>query len=262
MNIYKNYITELKSDEVFVFGSNLDGFHGAGSAGYATFNESGNVWRKYNYDKLPDGTKGKWNVKGKGKGPQVGEIGKSYALPTVTRAGQKKSLSPEQIKNYIKELYDFINSRLHLKFYIAQDVKVGLNGYSSQEMADMFGSFVIPDNAYFKEEFADLIGKETKVVNKRFDSYDEYIGRGSIYGNIYTHIKDRQTKAEFIVESLEESIDKYKIYFIDRVEKDIEFRKKVLGLRGKSLGCFCKQRNREVPCHGDVIVDWLNDNNV
>lgn len=37
MNYYTNDITKLDNDEVFVFGANLQGFHGAGSAGFATF---------------------------------------------------------------------------------------------------------------------------------------------------------------------------------------------------------------------------------
>ena len=61
---YEGFVKSLEPNQVFVFGSNLDGFHGAGSAGYASFNEGGNVWRKYNYGSLKDGTQGKWNVKG------------------------------------------------------------------------------------------------------------------------------------------------------------------------------------------------------
>ena len=162
VNSYKGNITELKSDEVFVFGSNYDsktgkgGFHGAGSAGYATFNEVGNLWRKYEYDQWADGAKGKWNVKGIGEGPQVGEIGKSYALPTVVKAGAKRSRTPQEISLSIKKLYEFAKKRPHLKFYIAQDAKMGLNGYTEYEMMDMFNSYPIPENVYFKEEFAAL----------------------------------------------------------------------------------------------------------
>lgn len=37
------------------------------------------------------------------------------------------------------------------------------------------------------------------VVNKYKEDFDVYIGRGSKWGNPYTHIKDKTTKAEFIV---------------------------------------------------------------
>jgi hypothetical protein len=57
---YKSPKTSLCDDEVFVFGSNSEnGFHGAGSAGYATFNEFGNVWRQHNYQDWPKGAKEK-----------------------------------------------------------------------------------------------------------------------------------------------------------------------------------------------------------
>lgn len=158
MNTYSGHITELKEDEVFVFTSNLAGFHGAGSAGYATFNESGNVWRKYNYDEWENSAKGKWNVKGQGKGAQIGEIGKSYAIPTVTKAGAQRSIEPNQITANIKEMYEFATKRPHLKFYVAQDAAPGLNGYSLKEMVEIYkNAGEIPDNVYFQEEFAELL---------------------------------------------------------------------------------------------------------
>lgn len=154
---YKGLITELKENEVFVFGSNLDGFSGAGSAGFASFNEVGNVWRKHDYSNKPNGWKGKWNVKGVAAGYQKGTIGQSYAIPTVTKCGAKRSLSPEQIKSYIKDLYVFASSRKDLIFYVAQENKIGLNGYVPEEMAKMYNCADIPDNIYFEEGFAKLL---------------------------------------------------------------------------------------------------------
>jgi len=94
----------------------------------------------------------------------------------------------------------------------------------------------------------------TKVVNKYKDGYDVYIGRGSIFGNPYTHKFIDNTKAEFQVETREEAIEKYKEYFYDRIEKDSDFLDKVLRLQGKTLGCYCKPAS----CHGDVIAAFLN----
>ena len=48
----------------------------------------------------------------------------------------------------------------------------------------------------------------------------------------------------------------YKKYFLHRVETDQSFRSAVFNLRGKILGCFCKP----LACHGDIIVEWLNNN--
>ena len=54
----------------------------------------------------------------------------------------------------------------------------------------------------------------TKVVHCRKEKYDVYIGRPSKWGNPFTHIKDRFTAAEFIVETRKESIDKYKEWIL------------------------------------------------
>lgn len=156
MNTYKSPKTKLKEDEVFVFTSNLDGFSGAGSAGWATFNEHGNVWRKHNYQDWPKGTKGKWNVKGQSEGPAIGTDGKSYAIPTVTKAGQARSIPLETIKQSIQKFYAFAKSRPHLKFFVAQAAKLGYSGYHPHELASIY-SGEIPENVYFDEEFAKLL---------------------------------------------------------------------------------------------------------
>ena len=141
MKTYSGIITRLADNEVFVFGANLQGFHGAGSAGYASFGESGNVWRKHGYDKLPDGTKGHWNVKGK-TGPMQGLHGKSYGLPTVTKCGAKRSLEPN-----FKPLYECCLRNPQWTFYLAQEGSVGLNGWTPVEMATfMHRAGPIPPN--------------------------------------------------------------------------------------------------------------------
>jgi len=147
----------LADDEVFVFGSNSEnGFHGAGAAGYASFGEFGNVWRKHEYDKKPNGWKGKWNVKGASVGPQKGTEGKSYAIPTVTRPGEKRSIPLDIIQQSVKVFYDFAKSRPHLKFFVAQENKIGLNGYGPEEMATCYCGN-ITENIYFDEEFVKLL---------------------------------------------------------------------------------------------------------
>lgn len=50
----------------------------------------------------------------------------------------------------------------------------------------------------------------------------------------------------------------YREYIINKIKSglitpaDIEF------LRGKRLGCWCKLPDKEVPCHGDIIMDILH----
>jgi hypothetical protein len=157
MKSYSKYITDLKDDEVFCFTSNLEGFHGAGSAGYASFGEFGNVWRKYDYHLKPDGWLGKWNIKGQSEGLQQGREGKSYAIPSVTKPGAKRSIPKKQLKQNIQKFYRFAESMPDWKFYVAQDAKPGYNGYSVEEMVEMWSVEHPPDNVYFYEPFYNLL---------------------------------------------------------------------------------------------------------
>jgi len=52
------------------------------------------------------------------------------------------------------------------------------------------------------------------------------------------------------------TIEKYKRYFYDRLERDPEFKARVQGLRGKKLACFCAPS----ACHGNVIAEYLDGN--
>lgn len=93
--------------------------------------------------------------------------------------------------------------------------------------------------------------KETRVVNKYKESYDVYIGRGSIWGNPYTHRDLAGTKAQFKTETREEAIEKYREYILQKPE----LLAKLPELEGKVLGCFCKPQS----CHGDVLVNLINE---
>ena len=157
MKYYESYIRTLAPNEVFVFGSNPQGFHGAGAAGFASFGKSGNVWRNEGYELHPVGWLGRWNVKGQGEGFQRGREGASYALPTVSRAGQKRSLKPAEISAGIKRLYEFARQHPEMEFLVAQDAEVGLNGYSPGEMAKMFRCEEIPANISFYKPFYDYL---------------------------------------------------------------------------------------------------------
>jgi hypothetical protein len=146
---YRGPITTLADAEVFVFGANEQGFHGAGSAGYASFGVHGNRWREFNYATKPHGWKGKWNEKGK-TGPQVGTEGKSYGLVTVTRAGARRSLKPD-----LKSLFKCCERNPSWTFFLAQSGKTGLNGWTPQKMAEFMASAgPMPTNLAVDETFA------------------------------------------------------------------------------------------------------------
>lgn len=51
-----------------------------------------------------------------------------------------------------------------------------------------------------------------------------------------------------------ECIARFRSYFLNRVETDLRFLERVLELKDKTLGCFCKPFD----CHGDVIAEWLD----
>lgn len=95
----------------------------------------------------------------------------------------------------------------------------------------------------------------TNVVNKYKQPYDVYIGRGSKWGNPFTHIPTG-TKAEFVVGSREEAVEAYEKWLLEGTGQYL------LGdiheLKDKTLGCFCKPKS----CHGDVLArlaDNLNN---
>lgn len=216
INTYQSPKLTLAEDEVFVFGSNNFGWHGGGAAGYASFNENGAVggpdavWRKHDYADKPNGWKGKWNVKGASVGPQVGTEGKSYAIPTVTRAGARRSIPLEIIRGSIQVFYAFAKSRPHLKFFVAQENKTGLNGYGAEEMAEIY-SGEIPSNVYFDEGFAALLnksGNETDFVT-RVPCKCIIAGSRSItdYSLVYAAIKESGFNISEVVSGKAKGVD-------------------------------------------------------
>jgi len=89
---------------------------------------------------------------------------------------------------------------------------------------------------------------KTTVVNIKKNKCDVYIGRPSIFGNPFT-IGKHGSRAHVI--------ERYKIYFYDRLKTDQEFYNAILKLKGKKLGCYCSP----LCCHGDVIAKFLNEEN-
>lgn len=86
------------------------------------------------------------------------------------------------------------------------------------------------------------------VVNKYKEEYDVYIGRGSIWGNDYSHLPE--TKASHKTETREESIEAFKGQLWGLIRSGRITIDMLKSLDGKRLGCFCKPKS----CHGDIIV--------
>lgn len=86
----------------------------------------------------------------------------------------------------------------------------------------------------------------TRVVNRRREKFDVYIGRPSKWGNPFTHRKLSSTLAQWQAESVEDALAKYEAWLRGQPELMASLHE----LRGKRLGCFCKPG----PCHGDVLA--------
>ena len=91
---------------------------------------------------------------------------------------------------------------------------------------------------------------QTVVVNINKEPFDIYIGRAGRGENGYFGNPFRMGSGI----SREDAVQKFQKYFTERIQKDSEFKRRILALKGKRLGCFCKPK----ACHGDVIADWLN----
>ena len=85
---------------------------------------------------------------------------------------------------------------------------------------------------------------DSHVVHCKKARFDIYIGRPSLFGNPFSIGKHGDRV---------EVIEKYRVYFLERVARDEQFRSAVESLRGKVLACWC----RPLACHGDVIVEYL-----
>ena len=136
MNYYRGLI-EPSDDTIFVFGSNPEGRHGAGSAKVAR------------------------NKFGAKQGQGSGLMGNSYGLVTKDlRIKGTRSVSKEDIEKNIEELYNVAKSMPDKKFKIAyrnSRDEVTLNGYSGLEMAEMFLSMEVPENIYFSNVWEPII---------------------------------------------------------------------------------------------------------
>ena len=91
---------------------------------------------------------------------------------------------------------------------------------------------------------------KTRVVNKYHKvPYDVYIGRGSIFGNPFSHMPN--TKAEFTVGTREQAVSEYEKWVVNQPE----IMAKIPSLKGKTLCCFCAP----LSCHGDVLAKLADE---
>ena len=87
--------------------------------------------------------------------------------------------------------------------------------------------------------------KKTTVVHMKKAPYDVYIGRGSVWGNPYSHLDESQAKVK--VKNRKEAIEKYRMYILGNPQ----LLARLPEIQGKVLGCFCKPKS----CHGDILAE-------
>lgn len=161
-------ITELKDDEVFVFGSNESGFHGAGAAGFAFRYDNSCNWRQdtffleaMNNKDDPDKVVGKWAIFGKASGFHYGKEGKSYSIITIKKPGLKRSRPLHLLSYDIGQFLSFATSYKHLKFYVTE-IGTNLAGYTVEEIAPLFKDANTNgiENVYLPESFIKVLEDE------------------------------------------------------------------------------------------------------
>lgn len=85
--------------------------------------------------------------------------------------------------------------------------------------------------------------KVTTVANCRTEDYDEYIGRGSKWGNPFVMRNKSESERNRVC-------DAYEAWFMNQPE----LVNSVHELKGKVLGCYCKPKR----CHGDFLAKEAN----
>ena len=114
-------ISELKPNEIFVFGSNLAGSHGGGAARIA-------------YQRF-----------GAIMGQGVGLQGQSYAIPTMQGG-------VETIKPYVDEFIEFAKAHPEYKFFVTK-IGCGIAGFRVDEIAPLFKGALDVENVILPKEF-------------------------------------------------------------------------------------------------------------
>ena len=119
--ITPEHITSLKSNEIFVFGSNLAGAHGGGAA-YLAYQRFGAVM-----------------------GQGVGLQGQSYAIPTMQ--GDTNTILP-----YVEEFIIFAKQHPELTFLVTK-IGCGIAGFTPAEIAPLFAGAIEVENIHLPMDF-------------------------------------------------------------------------------------------------------------
>ena len=125
--ISPRWIDTLEENEIFVFGSNLQGMHGGGAARVA-HEKFGAVW-----------------------GEGIGLQGQSYAIPTMH--GGVDAIAP-----YVNDFIAFAKEHPELKFLVTE-IGCGIAGFRISEMAPLFKEALDITNIYLPQRFVEELEK-------------------------------------------------------------------------------------------------------
>ena len=114
-------ITSLKPNEVFVFGSNLEGRHIGGAARFAAQKLSAQM------------------------GVGVGPTGQCYAIPTMQ--GDAETIQP-----YVDDFIVYAQQYPELHFLVTE-IGCGIAGFTPQQIAPLFAKAVDVPNIYLPQRF-------------------------------------------------------------------------------------------------------------
>ena len=123
-------VRHLEENEIFVFGSNANGYHGGGAAAVA-MHSFGAVW-------------------GQGEGLQ----GKSYAIPTMEGL--------EKLKEAVDRFTDFADQHQEMRFLVTM-IGCGSAGYSPREIAPLFKGCIYLENVALPSGFWKALGLKMDV---------------------------------------------------------------------------------------------------
>jgi hypothetical protein len=117
----------LAPNEVFVFGSNLEGMHGGGAAA-AAMRFFGAVW-----------------------GQGVGLQGQSYGIPTMHGG-------IEEIRPYVDEFIEFARKHPELTFLVTR-IGCGIAGFTDMQIAPLFIYALEMSNVVLPKSFVEILKK-------------------------------------------------------------------------------------------------------
>ena len=127
LRVTPEYITTLKPNEIFVFGSNLAGMHGGGAARMAHM------------------------LFGAEMGVGVGRTGQCYAIPTMQGG-------VETIRPYVDEFVEYAKQHPELLFRVTR-IGCGISGFTNEEIAPLFQAASDMENISLPNGWRELINE-------------------------------------------------------------------------------------------------------